>query len=228
MNSCICTSDLTKTYGVGQGKVVAISQINLTVQPGEFVTIMGPSGSGKTTLLSCLGCITEPTEGQIFIDGLNIYNHRRRPALSMIRREKIGFVFQSFNLIPFLSAIENVEIAISITRGKRKRAMELLDHLELGNKYNRKPSELSGGEKQRVSIARALANSPKIILADEPTANLDTEHGHQVMQILKNISNTGKVVIMVTHDIRMASYANRIIQMVDGKIVGDNPTTANG
>ncbi|MFH1859729.1 MAG: ABC transporter ATP-binding protein [bacterium] len=221
MNAAICAKGLTKTYGVGHAKVIAISEINLAVQPGEFVAIMGPSGSGKTTLLSCLGCIIEPTEGQIFIDGLNIYNHQRQVALSKIRREKIGFIFQSFNLIPFLSAMENVEIIIN-TKEKKKPAMQLLDRLGLKNKYNRKPSELSGGEKQRVSIARALANNPKVILADEPTANLDTEHGHEVIQIFKELSQDNcKAIIMVTHDIRMADNTHRTIQMVDGKIIED-------
>ena len=213
---------LTKVYGRGRTRVEALKGVDLAVRPGDLFAIMGPSGSGKTTLLTILGLVTEPTEGRLLIDGDDIYGDER-PDLARIRREKTGFVFQSPNLVPFLTAAENVLLPLSLidVRGKRatERAAELLDYLEIAERAELYPNQLSGGEQQRVAIARALANSPKMILADEPTASLDTDRALRVMQLLRQISReNGTAVLVVTHDYRMIEEVDRVIQLVDGRI----------
>ncbi|HKZ17370.1 MAG TPA: ABC transporter ATP-binding protein [Geobacteraceae bacterium] len=218
--------NLTKIYGKGETAVTAISDATFQVRPGELVAILGPSGSGKTTLLTSIGLINEPTNGKVVIDGATVADGGWLPGLDLkrIRREKLGFIFQSHNLIPFLSALENVMIALEInhlTRTEAKnRASELLASLNLSHRLNNYPSALSGGESQRVAIARALANRPKVILADEPTAALDTENGKNVMVLLKKLAvDNHSAILVVTHDHRMVEGFDRIFEVRDGVIV---------
>jgi putative ABC transport system ATP-binding protein len=192
------------------------------VEDGEFVAIVGPSGSGKTTLLSCIGCIIAPSSGEIIIDRTRV-DYKKESDLTKIRRNKIGFIFQTFNLISFLSALENVILTLQNAglegNYTEKRAQELLDAVGLLERKNHLPSQLSGGERQRASIARALAADPKIILADEPTANLDTDRGKEIMILLESLCRErGKTLMCVTHDQRIAQRADRILNMIDGRI----------
>ncbi len=217
------TRDLTKIFQVGDASIRAVDGVSLTVADGESVAIMGPSGSGKTTLISCLGCLTRPTSGEIIINGDQPIDYKKESHLTRIRRQEMGFIFQTFNLIPFLSALENVIIPLQNAgvRGKaaKRHAQELLDSVGLLDRQNHLPSQLSGGEQQRVSIARALAADPKIILADEPTANLDTDRGKEIMAILEALCRKhGKTLICVTHDQRMVKHVDRVLKMVDGRL----------
>ena len=216
--------NLTKTYGKGETMVTALADACLEVLPAELVAIVGPSGSGKTTLLTCIGCIKDPTNGYIEIDGQVVYdNGWKKTDLHRLRREKIGFVLQTFNLIPFLTTLENVSIAMDLV-GKRDhkakdKAIELLDYLQVSDRMKNYPENLSGGEKQRVAIARALANDPKIILADEPTAQLDTERGKNVMDLMRKLAREkNSAVIVVTHDRRMVEGFDRIYTLQDGRM----------
>jgi putative ABC transport system ATP-binding protein len=215
------TKDATKIYEVGENKVVALSDVNIQVKRGEFVSIMGPSGSGKTTLLVILGCLDKPTSGQVIIDGLDV-TAMKETELHKIRAEKVGFIFQNFNLIPTLTALENVELPmarVKIRGERRNRALKLLESVGLKDKVDRRPNRLSAGEQQRVAIARALANGPAIILADEPTGNLDSRTGHDIIKLLRKLSGKEeRTVILVTHDKQMASMSNRMLSLRDGKI----------
>lgn len=218
--------NLTKIYGKGETAVTAIANATLQVQPGELVAILGPSGSGKTTLLTAIGLINEPTHGKVVIDGTMVADEGWLPGLDLkrLRREKLGFIFQHHNLIPFLTALENVMVALEINHLSRtdakSRATELLVSLNLGHRIESYPKALSGGEAQRVAIARALANNPKVILADEPTAALDTENGKNVMTLLKSLAvENHSAVLVVTHDHRMVEGFDRIFQVRDGRIV---------
>lgn len=213
---------LVKVYGEGRTRVEALKGVGLAVRPGDLWAIMGPSGSGKTTLLTILGLVIEPTEGRLLIDGEDIYGGRR-PDLARLRRETIGFIFQSPNLMPFLNAKENVLLPLSLAgvRGRPadERAAELLDYLEVAERAELYPNQLLGGEQQRIAIARALANNPKIILADEPTASLDTDRALSVMHLLRRVStDNGTAVLFVTHDDRLIGEVDRMIQLVDGRI----------
>ena len=213
------------SYGQGRTKVDALKEVDLAVNKGELLAIMGPSGSGKTTLLMILGLVTTPTKGQLILDGDNIYDGRTRD-FQKLRREKIGFIFQFSNLIPFLTAEENIMLPMDLVgiTGQRahSRAAELLDYLEVTDRAGELPERLSGGEKQRVAIARALANSPAMILADEPTASLDTERGLSVMRLLRKLSREqGTAILVVTHDERMIGEVDRVLQLVDGRVVSD-------
>ncbi len=217
------TRDLTKIFQVGEASVRAVDGVSLTVAEGESVAIMGPSGSGKTTLISCLGCLTRPTSGEIFLNGGKAIDYKKQGNLARIRRHEMGFIFQNFNLIPFLSALENVCVTLENVgiKGKtaKRRAQALMDSVGLLERQNHLPNQLSGGEQQRVSIARALAGDPKIILADEPTANLDTDRGKEIMAILETLCRKrGKTLICVTHDQRMVKHVDRVLKMVDGKL----------
>ena len=207
---------------LGKRDVRCLCDLNLEIKRGQFVAIMGPSGSGKTTLLNIIGCIDKPTKGKVLIDGVDIAN-LPESQLYKIRRDKIGFVFQSFNLLPYLNARENVELAMELTgkfKGQRKqRAKDLLATVGLLGREEHRPNRLSQGEQQRVAIARALANDPAIILADEPTGNLDTQNKHEIVKLLANLNSTQKTTtIMVTHDEQVAASAERILLINDGKI----------
>ncbi|HIJ96821.1 MAG TPA: ABC transporter ATP-binding protein [Desulfuromonadales bacterium] len=213
-------------YGNGETEVTAIADATLQVQPGELVALLGPSGSGKTTLLTCIGLINEPTRGKVVIDGITVADDGWKNGIDLkrLRREKLGFIFQAHNLIPFLTAQENVMIALEINHlsknEAKNRAIDLLTSLNLGHRLNNFPSALSGGEAQRVAIARALANKPKVILADEPTAALDTDNGKNVMALLKKLAVENRsAILVVTHDHRMVEGFDRIFQVSDGRIV---------
>lgn len=217
---------LTKIYGKGDTAVTAMAEATFQVKSGELVAFLGPSGSGKTTILTCIGLINEPTCGKVILDGITVADDgwQRGIDLKRMRREKLGFIFQAHNLIPFLTAVENVMVALEINGlGKneaRKRSTELLDALNLGHRINNYPSALSGGESQRVAIARALANRPRVILADEPTAALDTENGKNVMTLLKDLAlSNNSAILVVTHDHRMVENFDRILRVSDGRIV---------
>ena len=215
--------NLSKTYSLGKRDVQALSNLNLTVNAGEFVAIMGPSGSGKTTLLNVIGCIDKPTKGKVLLDGIDA-SELPENQLYKIRRDKMGFVFQTFNLLPYLNARENVELPME-GRGKSKseqkqRASELLAMVGLSGREEHRPQRLSAGEQQRVAIARALANNPAIILADEPTGNLDSENKQGIIKLLANLNLTqGTTIIMVTHDSQAARNTERMLLLKDGKIV---------
>jgi putative ABC transport system ATP-binding protein len=218
------TVNLHKTYVSGPLAVQAVRGIDLEVKKGEFVAIMGPSGSGKSTLINCLAAIDTPTMGDIFIDGQNIAA-LSDDELAEIRLKKIGLVFQTFQLFELLSALENVEMPMTflkMPKNKRKeRALELLRMVGLEARSKHLPSELSGGEQQRIAVARALANNPPILFLDEPTGDLDSKNGQMVMELLKSIHDKGETLIMVTHDSEMAAYADRVINMLDGKVLNE-------
>jgi putative ABC transport system ATP-binding protein len=214
--------NVTRVYQMGQTLVQALRGLNLEIADGEFVAIMGPSGSGKSTLLHLIGGLDLPTTGQVLLDDLDIAQQNGN-QLAELRGRKVGFVFQTFNLVPTLSALKNVELPMIFQKVPRKeryeKARRLLEQVGLGDRLHHKPSELSGGECQRVAIARALANNPQILLADEPTGNLDAESGEQIMQILKRLNEEQKMtIIVVTHNPDVARYAHRIIRMRYGQI----------
>lgn len=214
--------NLTKTYKLGKRQVQPLYNLNLEVKKGEFTAIMGPSGSGKTTLLNIIGCIDKPTKGKVLIGKIDIAG-APESRLYKIRRDKIGFVFQTFNLLPYLNARENVELAMELAgkfkNERRKRATELLETVGLSGRENHRPNRLSQGEQQRVAIARALANDPAIILADEPTGNLDSQNKQEIIKLLGNLNiNQGTTIIMVTHDMQAASHTERMLLLKEGKI----------
>ncbi len=214
--------DVSKVYPLPGGDVVALDRVSLEIMQGDFIAIMGPSGSGKSTLLNLMGCLDTPTAGQLFIRGRDV-STMSDDELTGLRRDHIGFIFQQFNLIPLLSALENVQYPLILKTGERTctdRCMEVLRSMDLDEQfYSHKPSELSGGQQQRVAIARALVNDPEILLADEPTGNLDTRTGSAIMELLKELNEKrGKTIIMVTHDPNVAGFAHRTIRIVDGKI----------
>ena len=222
MQPAISVRQLTKIYGSGSTQLRALDEVDMDVQPGELVLLMGPSGSGKTTLLSVIGCILRASSGSVRILGEEI-SHLTEKQLPRIRLAKIGFVFQGFNLFPALTAGENVELALNLkgvrSREVRRSAAALLDQVGLGDKYGSLPADLSGGQKQRVAIARALAGEPNIILADEPTAALDSQSGRIVMESVSRLARErNRAVVIVTHDSRILSYADRVIHIEDGKI----------
>lgn len=213
--------NLTKIYGLGSTQVRAVDDVNLEAWPGEVTLIMGPSGSGKTTLITVAGALLRPTSGSVKIDGEEISDAPDK-VLSRLRKEKIGFIFQSFNLLENLSVLENVLVPLSIAHVKKelalKKANGLIDTFDMSPRRNFRPDQLSGGEKQRVSVARALANDPKLILADEPTANLDSRRGREVMRLLRGVAkNMGKTVIVVSHDERLKEIADRVLWLEDGR-----------
>jgi len=220
MSSIINLDNVTKVYQMGDTQVEALSSSDVEIEQGEFVAIMGPSGSGKSTLMNMIGALDTPTSGEVNIGDESI-STLNQDQLALLRSKKIGFIFQQFNLIPSMNATENVALPM-LFRGKNKkertdRAENILEKVGLGDRLYHMPSELSGGQRQRVSIARALANDPDIILADEPTGNLDTETGKNIMNLLTELNEEGKTIIMVTHDENDAKYADRIIKIVDGK-----------
>ncbi len=216
--------NLSKTYMQGKIPVHALNDVSFDVEKGEFLSIVGPSGSGKSTLLSMIGLLDRPTSGSVFIDDKEI-TKAKESEVPRLRREKIGFVFQHFNLIPTLTALENVDIAMRFARvpksERKKRAVELLTQMGLADRMNHKPSELSGGEQQRTAVARALSNHPAIILADEPTGEVDTKTRDIIVKLLKDLSEEGHTILVVTHDTAVAQQTERIINMRDGGIESD-------
>ena len=214
---------LSKIYEMSEHKIKALSEVHVQVMKGDFIAVMGPSGSGKTTLLALVGCLDKPSRGKIILDGIDV-TKISEASLYRIRREKIGFIFQSFNLIGSLSAVENVELPmeclIRSAKQRREKARELLRLVGLQEREKHRPAQLSAGEQQRVAIARALANDPVIVLADEPTGNLDSETGLGIVKIMNELTTAQKcTVIMVTHDPRMASLAGRVFSLRDGRLV---------
>jgi len=228
----LSVAGLNKVFGAGELAVTALDQVGFSVEPGELMALLGPSGSGKTTLLLCVSLILEPSAGRIAVNGRDVYRDGWTGIdIRRFRRENIGFIFQSHNLIPFLSALDNVALAMQLNgvdkRTSRKRARDLLAYLEIGHRADALPAILSGGEQQRVSIARALANEPPLILADEPTASLDTVRGMKVMSLLRKIAREkNSAVIAVTHDHRMIEGFDRVFQMNDGRLSGAGETNA--
>jgi len=227
--SIIQIIDLTKIYGLGDIQVKALDEVSLMVSEGEFVAIMGPSGSGKSTLMNILGCLDRPTEGKYFLAGEDV-SEMDKVQLATIRNQKLGFIFQAYNLLPRVSALENVMLPLLYNTQKeiseeeqRKRALITLEEVGLGDRVHHQPHELSGGQSQRVAIARALVNEPVLILADEPTGNLDTKSSVEIMSILTKLHDEGKTIVMVTHEDDIASFAQRIIRFRDGRIDTDKP-----
>jgi len=213
---------VSKIYRMGKVGVKALDDINFVVQPNEYLSILGPSGSGKSTLMHIIGCLDTPTSGTYRLDGLDV-TRLNQSRLAEVRNRKIGFVFQSFNLLAYATALENVELPMiykGLRPAERKRiAGELLEKVGLGGRMNHKPPELSGGERQRVAIARALANDPQIILADEPTGNLDSKSGQEVIGLFDELWRQGRTIIVVTHDPEIARHTRRVVRLLDGKIL---------
>jgi putative ABC transport system ATP-binding protein len=219
--------DVTKTYSLGDVKVEALRGVTFTIARGEYVAIMGPSGSGKSTLMNLLGCLDRPTTGQYFLDGSDV-STLGDDQLAAIRLKKLGFVFQGFNLLPRTSALKNVALPLFYAgiRAKTRNATaaDQLREVGLGDRMDHKPSELSGGQQQRVAIARALVNDPAVVLADEPTGNLDSQTSEEIMALFHHLNDGGRTIIMVTHDEDVAGHARRIIRLRDGRIVDDQVT----
>ncbi len=215
-------NNLSRTYTMGETQVHALRDVSFGVESGEFVAIMGPSGSGKSTLMHLLGCLDRPSTGTYTLDGTPV-EKLDDVALSHLRNRKVGFVFQAFNLIMQLTVLENIEVPLiymGIERSKRREmSKEVLAAVGLSPRANHRPNELSGGENQRVAIARALVTNPQIIFADEPTGNLDTKTGHEIMEILRELNEHGTTIILVTHELEKAKWARRLIQMQDGKML---------
>lgn len=225
MGAIVSAQRVTKVYPMGKVSVVALDDVSFSIEEGEFVAIMGPSGSGKSTLMNLIGCLDKPTSGTISIDNTDIA-HLSDRQLARLRGSQIGFVFQTFNLIPRIDALANVMLPMTFAqkippKERRARAQMLLESVGLGQRLHHMPSELSGGERQRVAIARALANDPKILLADEPTGNLDTKTGKAILELFVELHKSGRTLVVVTHDAAVAAHARRILRLLDGKIVGE-------
>ncbi len=222
--------DLVKTYHMGDNEVRALDGVSLTIKEGEMVAIMGPSGSGKSTMMNIIGCLDLPTSGSYKIFGREVSRTSEREQ-ARLRNREIGFVFQSFNLLPKLNALQNVELPLIYAgAGSKERfdiAKRTLDRMGLGNRMSHKPKELSGGQQQRVAIARALVNNPRLILADEPTGNLDSHSSVEIMGIFQQLNRSGITVVLVTHENDIAAYTKRIVRFLDGKIVVDQEITQN-
>jgi putative ABC transport system ATP-binding protein len=222
--SFIIAEKMIKTYGSGDAQVTAISDVSFTIQAGEFVAMMGESGAGKSTILGMMGAMNAPSSGRLVVDEIDVYalNQERRADF---RREYLGFVFQNFHLIPYLTVLENVMLPLAVVKAAKsqKRAMgeEALSQVGLANKARRLPSQISGGENERVAIARAIVNAPPVLLADEPTGNLDTRTSREIMLLLQSLNSDGMTILMVTHSPECARYARRMMRVSDGRIVSD-------
>jgi putative ABC transport system ATP-binding protein len=216
--------NVSKTYHHGQQEIYALNDISLKIEKGDFLSIMGPSGSGKSTLLNLIGGLDQPNMGQIFIDGQPIHGISD-DQLTLIRRKRVGFIFQFFNLLPILNAVENVSLPLLLDGVPfsriREKAIQLLERVGLESRTEHRPEQLSGGEMQRVAIARALITDPAVILADEPTGNLDSHISEEILGLLKNLNQTGQTIVLVTHDSKAASFGKRIIRLKDGSITED-------
>ncbi|MGB1119223.1 MAG: ABC transporter ATP-binding protein [Chitinophagales bacterium] len=221
MSALIVLEDIRKSYRLGGVDIHALDGVDLSIYQNEFVALMGPSGSGKSTLMNILGCLDSPTSGQYALNGKDVGSMRDR-QLSEIRNAEIGFVFQSFNLLPRLSSLDNVALPLVYagmsSRQRRARAQEMLELVGLGDRMKNKPNQLSGGQRQRVAIARALANQPSLVLADEPTGNLDSTTAKEIMEMLTKVNAKGNTIVVVTHEREIAEYAQRIIHLKDGRI----------
>jgi putative ABC transport system ATP-binding protein len=220
----IQTIDLAKVYGMGDATVAALDGVSLEIKAGEFVAIMGPSGSGKSTLMHILGCLSRPTAGQYILDGQDISDMSKR-ELALVRNRKLGFIFQAYNLLPRTTALRNVMMPMLYDRERKlndeegeEKAFKMLELVGLGDRVHHQPQELSGGQQQRVAIARALINDPVLIIADEPTGNLDSHSGREILNLLRSLHQRGVTIVMVTHDSMTAEYAQRVIHLADGKI----------
>jgi putative ABC transport system ATP-binding protein len=226
MPAAVNVRQVVKEYPLGSTKVRALKGIDLTIDRGEFTTIAGPSGSGKTTLLNLIGCVDVPTSGEVLIDGESS-SHRTKRALTKLRLHKLGFIFQSFNLVPVLTVFQNIELPLLLQGGdakaeREKRVRDMIESVGLGAHMKHRPSELSGGQRQRVAIARALVTHPAIVLADEPTANLDSETGHNIIELMKSLNQKQNITfIFSTHDHRVMEQASRIVKLVDGRLSGN-------
>ena len=222
--------DLVKVYQMGEVEVRALDGVSMSIGAGEFVAVMGPSGSGKSTFMNIVGCLDRPTTGRYALDGVDV-SALDRDARAEIRNEKIGFVFQSFNLLARTSALENVELPLIYSsdsrsaKGRTEKARECLRVVGLAGREDHQPSQLSGGQQQRVAIARALINQPKLMLADEPTGNLDTKTSEEVIGVFQSLNDQGKTVVLITHESDIAEYARRVVVFRDGKLVEDRPVT---
>jgi len=220
--------DLTRVYQMGEVQVRALDGISLSIAPGEFVAVMGPSGSGKSTFMNIVGCLDRPTSGRYFLDGVDV-SSLNRDERAEIRNGKIGFVFQSFNLLARTSALENVELPLIYSangqgaKRREEKARRCLETVGLAGREDHLPSQLSGGQQQRVAIARALINEPKLMLADEPTGNLDTKTSEEVMAVFQKLNEAGKTVVVITHEQDIAEFAKRVVMFRDGKVVEDRP-----
>jgi putative ABC transport system ATP-binding protein len=228
MEPLITINDIGRKYVIGSEIIHALKSVSLKINKGEFVALMGPSGSGKSTLMNILGCLDTPTKGEYILNGINV-SHMTDNELAEVRNEEIGFVFQTFNLLPRNTALDNVALPLiyaGINKEDRKgRAIKALENVGLGNRTDHKPNELSGGQRQRVAVARALINNPSIILADEPTGNLDTKTSIEIMGLLEDIHAKGNTIILVTHEEDIALHAHRIVRMRDGLIENDYANT---
>ena len=222
---------VTKTYGNGKIEVTALSGVDLVVERGEFVAIMGPSGSGKSTLMNIIGCLDVPSRGRFFLDGVDVRT-LDEAALAQARLRKIGFVFQSFNLIPRTSAVANVELPLTYAgvkpKERRARALAALQAVGLGDRADHGPSELSGGQQQRAAVARALVSDPALLLADEPTGNLDSASSAEVMALFAKLNAEGRTVVLITHEDEVASYASRVVRLRDGRVLSDERRAVGG
>lgn len=222
----IHVKDLSKIYIMGTTRVNALQSITLDIARNDYVALMGPSGSGKSTLMNLLGCLDTPTAGEYFLNDINV-SSMGDGELAEVRNKQIGFVFQTFNLLPRMTALENVALPLvygGVRKSKRiQKATEVLDAVGLGDRKDHKPNELSGGQRQRVAIARALVNDPSIILADEPTGNLDSKTSYEIMEILEKIHSSGNTIILVTHELDISKHAHRIIRLRDGLVESDQP-----
>ena len=231
MQHMISIRELTKTYIMGIHNVHALRGVNLDIQKNEYVALMGPSGSGKSTLMNLIGCLDSPTSGTYILNGIDV-SSMTDSELAEVRNKEIGFVFQSFNLLPKLSALDNVALPLVYAGMKRavrkEKAMDVLNKVGLGDRVHHRPNELSGGQKQRVAIARALINDPAIILADEPTGNLDTKTSMEIMEIFDKIHQAGNTVILVTHEPDIARHAQRIVKLLDGQVDSDVSQSKQG
>ncbi len=225
----IQTEDLTKIFGLGDAQVCALDKVNLEIEENEFVAIMGPSGSGKSTLMNILGCLDRPTSGHYWLAGEDV-SSMDKTRLALIRNQRLGFIFQSFNLLSQTSALENVLLPTMYNRNgshphseeaAKEKAQKVLEAVNLGDRIDHKPNQLSGGQIQRVAIARALVNDPVLILADEPTGNLDSRASQEIMDLLSDLHQQGRTIVMVTHSDEIASYAQRLIRFRDGRIESD-------
>jgi putative ABC transport system ATP-binding protein len=218
----ILTRDIEKIYRMGEVEVNALNRVSIKIEQGEVVSIMGPSGSGKSTLMNIIGCLDRPSAGDYYLDG-ELVSNMSDDQLAAIRNRKVGFVFQNFNLLSRSSALLNVELPLryaGVTDGRRKKAIKALESVGLGDRVNHKPTELSGGQQQRVAIARAIINKPAIIMADEPTGNLDSKSGKEIMQLLLNMNKEfGTTLIIVTHDPKISHQTHRVIRLYDGQVV---------